>query len=199
MSKDPEQWHLPKKFQPSPEVLAAADAAQQNWAAAANMPFANIDGKTREKGLALTLLREYSSYGFANLGVIQLLEMGEAYATLGRFDEAATVAKKAKRYDLHDDYLRIWAAVWRPDEGWCGCDITKRYVEKDIWSIKHNEERPLLRCSCGFVNVSDLPKEIEQQRAMRSEAQQLTKGLSLKQSRRVLEAHGHTNEKLFAK
>lgn len=194
------KWQIPKKFELTPEIVEQADLLQKQWAESLNTPFANSDGKTRERGLATILIREYREIGLHKLTKNQLLELAEAFSLIGRFDEASLMAKKAQEMLVSALYLQIWGAIWRPDEHWCDCGDEHQYVEKDIWSLKHQEERPLLRCNkCGCINVSNLPKILEQQRNMRAQARELTKGMNLKNAKQTLTSRNHTHEKLIAK
>jgi hypothetical protein len=164
-------WQLPKKFQITPEMLADADKQQAIWSQSVSSPFGGSSGVARERANAAIIIREMAEMPRNKLYDNQRNELAEAYAAVGRYDEAAMLFDRGSL--IAAQYLLIWAAIWRSDEKWCEHSSEHQYVEKDIWSVKHREERPLLRCNvCGMVNVTTLPPVIARQRAERQKARQ---------------------------
>lgn len=193
-----EKWEMPKRFRPSKQLIDQADEQQKIWSENLNNPFAMMDSKSRERGLASIKIREYNEIGLGYLTKTQLLELAESYAEIGRFDEAAETARRADKELVAAFYLLVWGAIWREDKKWCNCGLKHRFVEKDIWSIKHNGERPLLRCNnCLTINVAELPTDIAKQRKMRQYARETSRGLTPKNSAIILERQNHTFDKLL--
>lgn len=173
-----------------------------------------LDELKRQIGIALTT-------GKGNLeelreAVIAVRhQRAERLAICGRYD-LATAEEPDPVY--RDHYLAILEAVWREDDETCSCEdvrgsgehanitVSRQYVVEEIWSLKHGAVVPLVKCNvCGHLNaVPVIPKQLQQQRALRAKALQLVgqpdaqgRVMSPEQAERTLTAQGHTAAKLL--
>lgn len=171
------KWYIPEKYRidalkrtpKMEELLRACDEQQEKWREQFASPFLATDPKTRERARALITIDEYQAYGVDVLTGDQLRELAEAYAATGRFDMAAEFAGLVKDKDLRDRYEALWQAVWREDAEWCACDASRQFASEEIYSIKHSEVRPVLKCGqCGEVNVAEMPERLVQARKTRA-------------------------------
>jgi hypothetical protein len=191
-NEDEKKWDLPDALrvdldtEESRLLLKKADEDQARWKAKFNTPFLNTTPQTRERARAIILTEEYEAYGLDTLTDIQLQELAEAYATLGRFDLAEKVAPTA---DLKTEYAHIWACVFRDDTEWCEHGRLAQFVRKDIYSIKHGETVSLLRCNeCGEMNALPPPDHITKARALRAANREKYKGLHPMDAKKKMEA-----------
>lgn len=87
-------------------------------------------------------------------------------ATLGFFDEAASITLDKKRRELYRDYSK---AVKRNDSAWCSHPEFE-YIDGQPSQIAYREfdftlggrRRSMIRCrKCGFRNAKDLPDKMK--------------------------------------
>lgn len=208
------------------ERLAAAEAAQARLVARAQSPFARLSPAEFERATAARVVEEYRAT-LEVLDALILkgerlkrptrkergglrvalearpaiaAQLAEAYATTGRYDLAAEVTPDRDQKAL---YLRIWRAIWRDDAHWCACPPplaggTHTFVRQDIFSVRHDREMPLLKCSsCPCLNVTPLPAALVEQRALRATARQLAGDLKPDDAKAVLLERGHTSERIL--
>jgi hypothetical protein len=163
-----EKWDLPKPFQLTSELLAAADAQQKIWASEVNQPFARLSPSARARGRAALIAADVSATP---------ADRADAYATIGRFDEAAAVCADEA---LFAEYTELWTVMIKDDNEWCNHPKSFQYVERDVYSIRHESDAHLLRCNqCGFRNlVAVLPEPIADLRRKRMESREKMRGMA---------------------
>jgi len=83
-----------------------------------------------------------------------MVQLAEALAEQGKFEEAAQTAKEAGNTDLYYECLRLDAAVWRNDSDDCNCDRAHQFTLREIWSEKHRALVPVKTCAvCNLANA----------------------------------------------
>lgn len=192
---DPEQaWKLPAKFRISAQnrdkdqekLLAAANEQQQIWRERFAQP--NPSPIERSRGRALIIIDEYTAMGVNALTDDQLIEFSEAYATIGRYDEAYRVAPNKT---LKREYVEIFGAIQRSDDDQCDCGTASHFVKKDIYSIFHEAVVSLVKCGkCGHVNAKPTPSHIIEARVHRANIREQFTGLHPLEAKKQMEAAG---------
>lgn len=98
-------------------------------------------------------------------------QLADNLAKQGRFDEAAEAHPDL---EMKDYYRSVWEAVWSDDEDLCDCRQPKAIHQgkqvllqkfqhvRDIYSLRENQEVPLLRCLvCGDMNARPLTTDLQ--------------------------------------
>lgn len=178
-----EKWELPIALRLDPSnpdhqaLLAQAERQQQAWEAKSAKPFASQSPVDLERSHALIKIKSKEAAlvgmslddpGYCNLTA----QLGEAYATIGRFDKAAEVdARPAYRRE----YLSLWNALMRDDGETCECQTRPRQTherttrEQEVWSIRHNRAMPIMKCPlCGHRNITGLHSHVAVQDEQRA-------------------------------
>lgn len=210
-----EKWSLPQNLQiTDPKVLAQAEQMQKELAARANSPFANLSVQDHARVRAIRIvdeLKENLSYIEKQLGgaitkggddeslkkakLSVLRQLAEQYAVVGRFDLAAQLHPDQAH---KDEYVSILEAINRDDSETCQCGPGRDYVEKDVWSFRHNRTVSIIKCTgCGLRNAKDLPKHLLEQRNHRSKAAMLTANMTPSEAAERLNREGHTTKNLI--
>jgi hypothetical protein len=217
------RWELPKPLQINADNLAEFEAALKALVRRAQSPFANLSPSEHARARAarhveeltaaltavdLKLAKVFTARGvekFAELEEAQRClwrQLAEAHATTGRFDLAAHY-----EYDRTESarHLHYWRAVWRDDEHFCSCPPTlaglpQFFAAADVWSVKHNREAILVKCSaCKCLNVTtkrEVLAPILEQRAHRRAA--ASSGAKTRaEEARLLGARNHTTRGLL--
>jgi hypothetical protein len=219
------RWELPTALQlTSPEKLAEAEAAQRDLARTSPSPFANLSPASAARGRAARVIPELEdalkrvekqmgrvftaggAESFEELQEAQKViwrQLAEAHAATGRFDRAAHYEyDPAEKYR----YQRIWRAVWRRDDYFCGCPPTNAghpqfFVVADIFSVKHGREMVLVKCgACKCLNVTtnrEVLKPLQEQRAHRKAAAALVGGAAPADAAKTLRIRNHTTRELL--
>lgn len=172
-----ERWDLPEKFRITAEltpkmrkILEESDAQQKELLSA----FGGISQQTpqtRERARAAMICEKYESMMtndlFKVLPNAQKSEWANAYAILGRYDQATNISPTGdERAEYHD----IWEAVWRDETETCEHPEHHHYAEKDVFSVKLNADCVLMKCNiCRFRNVLPPPEFLTAARAKRAE------------------------------
>ena len=220
-----ERWELPEPLQIAlnPELLVKADAQQRAWRSKAASPYGSMSPQEFERVRAVRMVEEMlrdlpplvqeihrlsisdpqsrlAEYDQARINL--QTQLAEQLAIMGRFDEAAIYEPDSKE---RDNYVSILEAVMRDDEEDCGHSPKRKFVEKDVWSIRHERDLHLVTCAqvlsnrstCGFRNVQALPPGLVRQREARATARQIAGSLSPAEAKEALTAAGHTTERLL--
>jgi hypothetical protein len=224
-----ERWELPESLQIAlnPELLKKADAKQEEWKRTATSPYGSSSPQEFERLRAARQVDELraalkgvekdihrlaisdpqgliADYERARINLAS--QLAENLAIIGRFDEAARIHPNA---EIRADYLSIMEAVLRDDEDDCGHDTpgqrTRKFVEADVWSIKHESVMQLLRCAfvmddrstCGFRNVRKITEELAKGREARAKARGLAGGRAPEEAKSALLSAGHTTAKVL--
>jgi hypothetical protein len=220
-----ERWELPEPLQVAlnPELLAKAEAKQEERRRRTASPYANLSPQEFEYARALRMVAELSlDLARTNQTIHRLVisdpdnrleeyeaardkqlgQLAEAYAITGRYDEAL---KYEPDPVLRAEYLATLTAIFREDDETCEHDAKFSFVEKEVWSIRHDRRMYLICCAavlpeggtCGFRNVTLLSDELSRQREHRARALQIAGGMKPADAKRALEAAGHTTRKLL--
>lgn len=183
---DDKPWQLPEKFHIAPEakdrdakqleLLAAADEQQKEWREKFASPgvLSPID---KQRGRALIIIDEYNARDCSLKGYVdvQLRELAEAFALVGRFDKAAEIHPDAYAVT---DYFAISEALERDDNDDCGHGTGRQSVKLDVFSISHVGVVSLVKCSqCEHVNGKPTPAHVDEARAVRSNIRSQLTGL----------------------
>lgn len=218
------KWELPEALRATPERLAEFEAAQRELARRSQSPFANLSPSQSERARAARVIPELEAAlkgvekklgkvftaggaeSFEELQEAQKIfwrQLAEAHAVTGRYDLAAHY-----EYDRPEKarHLRVWRAVWRDDGHFCACPATlaghpQFFVVADIFSVKHNREMMLVKCSaCKCLNVTtsrEVLAPLQEQRAHRRAASAAAANLSPADAAKALRARGHTSRELL--
>ncbi len=214
---DTERWELPERLRiTDPDVLAQSEQMRADLSKRVQSPFAHLSQDETERhnaGIMATHLegeRQHLQeqinevfngqlpgelYEFTAAHHATSSRLAETYATLGRYDLAAeTTPDEARRAE----YIEILEAINRPDDEWnCQCAPGKDFIKRDI--VTPDGQRKVLRsCSgCGELNIVPIPKHLAQQRAHRTNARQMTIGMSKEDATAHLRSIGHTTQRLL--
>lgn len=176
----PNVTNLPAFLEMTPAQIARSQQIQEETRQAlfgrvqANQEEAHlIRGIHLEEAARATLEvlhQEKRRKGRAEAVSLQLARLADAYASQGRFEEAAAVHPVKSRAN---EYTAIKAAIDRPDSGICKCaplEVKDPASDKilsiptlnkvmDVYSTKHKRLVPLIRCEeCGYLNARPLPE-----------------------------------------
>lgn len=174
---------LPKKYRAStdPKDTAAFDLLQANdelqrerLGEAINAPYLNNTPLERARSKAfITIDSLIASGDLADPDVVERL--AESYATVGRYDLAASITAKHK--SLYEQY---WAAVWLDDFSWCNHADQQKNIKEYVFSVKENREMPLLHCvECNTWNVLDASFHNKEQIKREADIREATKGMDM--------------------
>jgi hypothetical protein len=188
MSDEEEKWQIPGQYRVDerPDLLAAADEQQKQWAEQVNSPLAVQTPRARLRVRAFGIVRDLEALRDSDgLTGDQHEILAEAYAETGRYDLAAETTQKA---DSREVYTRYWDAMNLPDDDWCPHHEKHKYVKEIVYSFKHGQEMPMLACNvCDIWNVADMPEVLEAARKRRAEVRHATKGMSIEQVKTFLQ------------
>jgi len=177
------------------EQKAAVELEQRRLAEVVNSPFSNKTAKDIERFNAGIIIEETQQI----LQAIPLDEMpeivrdtyAEALASVGKFGEALSAVCCSEKQAFYEAVIK---AIDIDDAERCECNAEKvgdryinpRYVEAEVWSVKHGKQMPVIRCNkCGHRNVQPLPKSIADERAMRAKVRAYTTGKSHEEARNI--------------
>lgn len=137
--------------------LVEADRRQREIAAGVSVDFTQQTPHARQRQKAIITIETLEAASIAQgLTEEQIEILAEAYATIGRYDKAATLS--LKHADL---YRKYWDAVYLDDDEWCEHVDKHKYVSEIVWSFRDQREAPLLACNiCGTWNVADAPEHL---------------------------------------
>lgn len=173
---------LPKRFRSSLDQkdkeaharLLENDAIQKELGEKINQPFtANTPLQRMMSKAFITIATLEAAGNFSSDFTIE--QLAEAYATVGRYDDAAAISKANKEL-----YSKYWEAVWLDDDKWCEHVDKHKYIREHIWSKKENCAMPLLACNiCGTWNALDAPDHLTKQKQTADDIHHATRGMSM--------------------
>lgn len=166
-----EKWHLPDALRvdldtdASKQLLEAANAQQAELAARFGGPFQASTPQSKLRARAAVIVQEYDAIGIANLTPEQKAEYAEMAAALGHFGIAAAITPDASR---SSEFQRFGRAIVMDDDIDCGHGDRNKVAEAEVFSLKHNADVVLVRCTrCQDVNAIPLPKFMQSARSRR--------------------------------
>lgn len=186
---DDQKWAMPEKFRASADLTDEAafallkknDAEQLALAQQVQSPFTRSSPRDMYRRKArVTIDTLLSTQIHQPLTDDQIETLAENYAQVGRYDLAAETSKVNSAH-----YEAIWRAVFQDDSIACPHGNAKVYVSDYIWSIRENEELPLLKCAilgCDWMNVLEKPPHLVAASQNRAQHQGRTKGMTIQQS-----------------
>ena len=215
-----------KHFEISPEKLKESIENQAAWAAQSQSPYLGVSPEMATVYRAARAAKDwYDALERTNVALASTHNreqqkeikatrdryatmLAEALATLGHFDEALSVLPMGDK-QRRKDYRAIKKALERPDADTCSVKCQKTFdanptlVTKDNhhawqWDPRVGRLRSVVRCSqCGFLNVKDIPAEIQVHREARAKARQLSEGRDPHDANEALVQAGLTSERVF--
>lgn len=120
------------------------------------------------------------------------LQLSEVLATQGKFSEAGKLIKGLDK-DAYKHYRSLQDALVRDDDATCPCKghpinvqtrtargpvvetvvIPSENVVAEVYSTRHRKMMPLVRCSCGTMNITGntpaVPNLVEAEKQLRGE------------------------------
>lgn len=194
VEKSEEKWFLPETLRVglhSEEAranLALADAQQAELAAKMAAPFLAATPQSKLRARATVIAREYDEIGLANLSPEQREEFAEALAAVGLYLYAVAATQDPDRLNA---YKRIAAAIAIDDGIDCQHGSRHKMAEAEVFSIKHNADVVLLRCTrCQDINAVPVPKFLQDQRSRRQAIRSQYTGLTPLEAKKQMEADG---------
>lgn len=178
---DKEKWRLPDSLRvdlDTPEsrlLLERSNATQAEWREQYGSPYLQVPATIKRRARSSIIVEEYRSMGTDTLTPQQRDEYAEALADIGNFAEAIDAADNPV---LAKEFAESLEAILEDDGTDCGHGSQRKTAVREIFSLKHNAEVVLLRCSeCGSVNAVPHPDFVLKARSQRADIRRQLSGL----------------------